>query len=80
MEWALFVYVRRDDLISMFYVFIDLLLGQTPWAEAAKAKDRDAVLAAKEKVWASAYPRLKMTQKYHAVYARRAQKNCSAIM
>jgi hypothetical protein len=39
--------VRRDDLVSAFYVFMDLLLGRLPWADSAKSKDKPAVEAAK---------------------------------
>ena len=34
----------RDDLWSLLYVLLDLLCGKLPWSEAAKNKDKAAVL------------------------------------
>ena len=33
----------RDDLWSMFYIFVDLLCGSLPWTEAAKHRDKEMV-------------------------------------
>jgi len=31
---------ERDDLFSIIFVFIDLLVGTLPWTEESKAKDK----------------------------------------
>ena len=38
----------RDDLYSLFIVFIDLLCGKLPWTEANRAKDNDMVKSTKQ--------------------------------
>ena len=47
----LYIYaLHRDDLISVFFVFLDLLLGRLPWSDEAKAKNKAVVQEMKEKV------------------------------
>ena len=38
----------RDDLYSLIYVFLDLICGKLPWAEAAKNKDKSTVTQLKK--------------------------------
>lgn len=39
----------RDDCFSLIYVFADLLCGSLPWTDAARARDKNAVLESKRK-------------------------------
>ena len=39
----------RDDLISIAYVFLDLLCGKLPWTDATRAKDKPEVTALKRR-------------------------------
>ena len=40
----------RDDLISLFYVFTDLLCGRLPWTDQARSQSRDRATIGKEKL------------------------------
>ncbi len=39
----------RDDLMSIMYVFLDLLGGKLPWTDATRSKDKPLVASLKRK-------------------------------
>ena len=38
----------RDDIYSLFFVFLDLICGKLPWTEHARNKERDALVTMKK--------------------------------
>jgi hypothetical protein len=41
----------RDDLCSIFHVFIDMICGKLPWSDAARAKERSTAAAIKREMY-----------------------------
>jgi len=46
----------RDDLCSIFHVFLDMVCGKLPWGEEARANNRDKAVVAKMKHHFYDYP------------------------